>query len=184
MPGVAFSTIYEVAADQFGYFTAAQAREVGVSPMALVMMERRATVERVSRGVYRLSQFPTGPLAEYMEASLWPAGVVGIVSHQSALALYGISDVNPDRVHITVPTSFRTRRQVPRRLHLHHANLPDEDVESFEGIVVTSVRRTLRDCAAANVGAETIERAFLDAERMGLLSSPDVRLLTSELMRS
>ena len=41
MPGEAFFAIYEIAADQAGYLTVAQAREAGVDPMALVMMERR-----------------------------------------------------------------------------------------------------------------------------------------------
>lgn len=51
MPGDAYSAIYEIAADQFGYVTTHQAREAGIGPMTLVMMERRRTVERVSHGV-------------------------------------------------------------------------------------------------------------------------------------
>jgi predicted transcriptional regulator of viral defense system len=171
MPREAYASIYELAADQFGYFTAGQAREVGVSHMAVVMMERRESVERVSRGVYRLVHFPVGPLSQYMEASLWPAGPRGIISHESALALYSISDVNPSRVHITVPRSFRTRRQVPRPLVVHHADIPEEDRDFFEGIPVTSVPRTLRDCRAIHLGDGLLAQAIGDAERHGLLTS-------------
>jgi predicted transcriptional regulator of viral defense system len=181
MPGEAFSTVYEVAADQFGYFTVAQARDAGVSPMALVMMERRQTLERVSRGVYRLQQFPHGPLAGYMESVLWPIGAMGVISHESALALYGVSDVNPGRVHLTLPPGHRVRRGVPARLKLHYQMLDDEDRTLFEGIPVTTMARTIRDCRAAAVGDEILRQAVADAEREGLLPRDDAAALRREL---
>lgn len=138
--------------------------------MTLVMMERRESVERVSRGVYRLVHFPVGPLSQYMEASLWPAGTIGVISHESALALYNISDVNPGRIHITVPRTFRTRRQIPKQLVIHNADLPNCDRDSFEGIPVTSVSRTIRDCHATHLGEELLAQAVGDAVRQGMLN--------------
>ncbi|HEU0077345.1 MAG TPA: type IV toxin-antitoxin system AbiEi family antitoxin domain-containing protein [Longimicrobiaceae bacterium] len=184
MPREAYATIYELGADQLGYFTAAQAREAGVSSMALVMMERRETVERVCRGVYRLVHFPVGPLSQYMEASLWPAGLMGVISHESALALYNISDVNPSRVHITVPRSFRTRRQIPRQLVVHHADLTDYDRDLFVGIPLTSVSRTIRDCHAVHLGNEVLSRALMDAQHQGLLRRQDAEQIRKELQIS
>ncbi len=181
MSGEAYNRIYEIAADQHGYVTTRQAREAGVSTMALVMMERRQTIERVSFGVYQLVQFPVSPLAEYMEASLWPAGVVGIISHESALALYGISDSNPDRIHLTVPPGHRIRRRPPSRLRLHVADVHHNDVDLFDGIPVTRVERTIRDCLAAHVGGEILEQAISDAEREGFLSSRDAERIRGEL---
>jgi predicted transcriptional regulator of viral defense system len=181
MPRAAFSNIYELAADQFGYFTTAQAHQLGVGRMAVVMMERRGAVERVSRGVYRLIQFPVEPDGQYMEASLWPAGTVGVVSHQSALALYGLSDVDPVRIHITVPKTHRVRRAVPRRLAVHHADLPEADQALHNGIPVTSVARTLRDCHAAGLGAELLSQAVAEAEREGWLSRVEAARLSEEL---
>ncbi|MBV9773930.1 MAG: type IV toxin-antitoxin system AbiEi family antitoxin domain-containing protein [Gemmatimonadetes bacterium] len=181
MPGEAYATIYELGADQLGYFTAGQARDAGVSSMALVMMERREVVERISRGVYRLLHFPVSPLSQYMEASLWPAGVTGIISHESALALYNISDVNPARVHITVPNSFRIRRQIPRQLVVHRADVPGEDQDFYEGIPVTSVTRTIRDCHAAHLGEALLGRALVDAERSGLLKHQEAEQLRNDL---
>lgn len=181
MPREAYVTIYELAADQLGYFTVAQAREAGIKPMALVMMERRQTVERVSRGVYRLMQFPFSPLSEYVEASLWPLGTAGIISHESALTLFNISDANPSRIHITVPTTHRIRRQIPPRLVVHHADVPEEEREVYEGIPVTSVSRTIRDCHAAHLGSELLSRALLDAEREGLLSRKQAEQVRNDL---
>jgi predicted transcriptional regulator of viral defense system len=181
VPRESFAAVYEIAADQFGYLTAAQARDVGVSPMALVMMERRQTLERVSRGVYRLVQFPHGPLAEYMEAALWPVAATGVISHQSALALYGVSDVNPGKIHLTIPTSYRVRRRVPDRLKLHHAQLGDDDCTLFEGIPVTTMARTIRDCHAAAVGVEILDQALIEAAREGLLLRAQAESLRKEL---
>lgn len=181
MAGDAYSRVFEIAADQHGYITAHQARGSGVSTMALVMMERRRTIERVSFGVYRLVQFPPSPLAEYMEASLWPAGVAGIISHESALALYGVSDANPARIHITVPKAHRVRRQIPSRIRLHSGDIPDEDRDLVDGVPVTRIERTLRDCLATHVGFETLQQAVDDAERQGLLNARDAARLRREL---
>ncbi|HEX9938406.1 MAG TPA: type IV toxin-antitoxin system AbiEi family antitoxin domain-containing protein [Longimicrobium sp.] len=181
MPREAFSSIYELAADQFGYFTTAQAHELGVDRMAVVMMERRGTIERVSRGVYRLLQFPVEPEGQYMEASLWPRGTTAVVSHESALALFELSDVDPVRIHITVPKNFRVRRGVPARLAIHHADLPESDQTLHNGIPVTTVSRTLRDCRAAKLGNEVLRTALLQAEREGWLTRADAAQLYDEL---
>ena len=175
----AFSILYELAADQFGYVTVAQARDAGIHPMALVMMERRQTLERVSRGVYRLVQFPHGPLAEYMEATLWPVGTMGVISHQSALALYGISEVNPGKIHLTLPPGYRVRRRVPDRMKLHHADM-GEDRTHFEGIPVTTIARTIRDCRSV-LGEDVLQTAVADAEQKGLLYRKEADALRDAL---
>jgi predicted transcriptional regulator of viral defense system len=40
------------------------------------------------------------------------------LSHETTLAAYGISDVNPSRVHITVPKDVRLRRTKPKGIDL------------------------------------------------------------------
>ena len=183
MPREAYERVYELAADQLGYFTTAQAREAGLTPMSVVMMANRHVIERVSRGVYRLEHYPPSPLAQYMEASLWPYGMAGVVSHMSALALYGLSDVNPSKVHIIVPTAFRVRREVPKHLRIHHVDLRDEDWRLYEGIPVTTPVRSIRDCHAAALGAALIRQAIEDGHREGFLTGREAERLTQELLR-
>src|SRR5687767_12193670 len=103
MPGSAYVAIYEIAEEQNGYVTAAQAAAVSVGKGTLAKMARRGVLERVSWGVYRLSRFPSSPLDQYVEASLWPLSTRGVVSHESALAVFGLSDVSPAKIHVTVP---------------------------------------------------------------------------------
>jgi predicted transcriptional regulator of viral defense system len=181
MPRPAYSSVYELAADQLGYFTTAQARELGVGAMAVVMMERRGTIERISRGVYRLVQFPIEPEGQYMEASLWPAAVIAVVSHESALALYGLSEVDPARIHITVPSAYRIRRACPARIAVHHADLAENDATIHHGVPVTTVHRTLRDCCREGLGNELVARALFEAERDGWVSRAEGARLREEL---
>ena len=57
----------------------------------------------------------------------------GVYSHQTALSLYELSDLNPAKLHMTVPTHFRRNSAIPRILVLHYADLADEDVQSVQG---------------------------------------------------
>jgi predicted transcriptional regulator of viral defense system len=182
VPGSEYEKVLELATDQYGYITTSQAREGGVSADTLRKMAERGTLERVSWGVYRVPTFPPSPYAEYMEASLWPAGVRGVISHQSALALRELSDVSPSAIHITVPDDFRIRRDVPAHLTVHHAKLTDGEVTLFEGIPCTSVARTIEDCHRAHVGPALLRQALEDAERDGFLSPAEAADLRGRVL--
>jgi predicted transcriptional regulator of viral defense system len=181
MPRDAFAAVYDLASENFGYLTAVQAREDGVSSAAIVMMERRGVLERVSRGVYRLAQFPVSQLAQYMEAVLWPHGTTAVISHDSALALYGISDVDPARIHITLPPQYRVRRAVPRHLAIHSAALAAGERTVHEGIPLTTVERTLFDCRDAGLGGDLLQHALVDAQEKGFISRKSAERLNNEL---
>jgi predicted transcriptional regulator of viral defense system len=180
MPGRAYSTLLELAADQHGYFTTAQARAQGISAKTVGMMGRRGAVDRVSHGVYRFAQFPITELGPFMEAVLWPLQAIAVLSHDSALRLYALSDVNPGKIHITLPVSFRVRRETPRSLVIHGADLAAGEWHSWEGIPVTTPRRTIFDCAAAGLGPELIGQAIEDGFRKGLFSFQETRQLKAD----
>ncbi|HET7232545.1 MAG TPA: type IV toxin-antitoxin system AbiEi family antitoxin domain-containing protein [Longimicrobium sp.] len=184
MPGNTFAFLAEATADQFGYFTAKQARTWGIQPNTLVMMAKRNSLERLSHGVYRLAHFPVAPLGQYVEATFWPGGTRGVISHQSALALYGVSDVSPARIHLTVPARFRTHRRVPRHLALHRANVPETQVEMVEGVPVTTLERAITDCAREHLGPELIEQAIDEGRQTGRLTRGTVARLKAQLLSS
>jgi hypothetical protein len=73
--------------------------------------------------------------------------VPGIVSHASAAVLHGLPlwNVRLSRVHmIRRPPANGSGT---KRLHLHIARLPDDEVTAINGIVVTDVTRTVIDVA-------------------------------------
>ncbi len=170
MPGKAYAVLLEIAAEQHGYFTTAQAQKEGVRAGTVGTMFRRGAIDRVSYGVYRFVHFPATELSPFMEAVLWPHQTVGVLSHESALKLYSLSDVNPGKLHITLPTSFRVRRQIPRYLAIHSSDLGPGDWHAWEGIPVTIPKRTVADCAAAGLGPALISQALEEGVRKGLFT--------------
>ena len=121
-----------------------------------------------------------------MEAVLWPQvrrpDVAGVVSHESALAIHELSDVSPARVHVTLPTAVRIRRQVPKGLVIHYADLAPEDVERVEGVPVTTPERAIRDAHASHVGNALVAQAIADGRRSGALSTAVANRLERELL--
>lgn len=182
MPATKKEQIYALAEPQHGFFTSAQAKADGLLQNTLTAMARRGVIERVSRGVYRLVNFPLSPLSQYMEAVLWPQeGVTGVISHQSALTFHGLSDVSPAKVHITVNPDHRVRRNPPRHLVLHRARLTEQDVEVLDGVPVTTPARSILDSRAAHVSRALIQQAIDDGRRTGKLLARDATRLEQEL---
>lgn len=178
----AYDTVHAIALDQHGVFTAAQAKADGVTAQALVMMARRGTLESVDYGLYRDLGAPETRFTPYMVAVLWPRGTTGVLSHDTALHLMELSDVNPDRIHLTVPRKYRPRRrQPPPGVVLHFADLAESEIGSAAGLPITTAARTIRDCAAANLGPALIRQAIADGARKGWLSAAEADAITAEL---
>jgi predicted transcriptional regulator of viral defense system len=68
-----------------------------------------------------------------------------VLSHETALAVYGISDANPAVVHITVPKAARLRREKPKWITIHHADLAPAEIVMHEALPLTSIARTVAD---------------------------------------
>lgn len=180
------TVLYGIAEDQAGYFTAAQARAAGLHQVRLVQLAQQGDIERISRGVYRVTRFPVLQQGHFMEAVLWPQvrrpDVVGVISHQSALSIHQLSDVSPARVHLTLPASVRIRRAVPKGLTIHHADLAPADVERVAGIPVTTPARSIRDVHAGHMGNDVVRQAIADGRRSGALSTVEANRLERELL--
>ena len=120
--------------------------------------------------MYRLPYYPVSDVAQYIEAVLWPQGVVAVLSHESALLLHGLSDVSPAHIHITVPTAHRVRREIPRYLQIHHADLLPDESELVKGIPVTTPARSILDCFRGKLSSALIRQAIEDGRAGGKLT--------------
>jgi hypothetical protein len=77
--------------------------------------------------MYRLVHFPATEHEELVTAWLW-SEQAGVVSHHTALALHGLSDVLPAHIHLTLPAAWRRLRfRVPAGVVLHHADVGSEE---------------------------------------------------------
>ncbi|WP_437713304.1 type IV toxin-antitoxin system AbiEi family antitoxin domain-containing protein [Sorangium sp. So ce448] len=164
-----WNRLFETAAAQEGLFTTKQAAEAGYSPQLLVHYVHTGRAVRVRRGIYRLVHFPAGEHEELLDAWLW-SELAGVVSHQSALALHGLSDVLPAQIHLTLPQAWRRRRfRVPAGIVLYHADVPPDDRSWFGAVPTTNPRRSLNDCAQGGLSPDLLRQAALQALRRGLV---------------
>jgi predicted transcriptional regulator of viral defense system len=167
--------LYEIAAGQHGYFTAAQAGACGFSSRLLAHHVAGGRYERVRWGLYRLRAYPNGPHDEVVAAWLAVGKDLAVVSHDSALELLELSDVIPDAVHLTVPRDRRKFRPLPgTTVHTTTRPFGPDDLIERAGIRITAPARTILDAAEIGVGPEQIELAIRQATERGLL---DLRAL-------
>jgi predicted transcriptional regulator of viral defense system len=136
---------------------------------------------REHRGIYRLSLFPTPDRPDLVLWSLWSRNrneeVEGVYSHHTALSLYDLSDLNPAKLHMTVPTAFRRNSEIPGMLVLHYSDLPAGDVQTAQGFKFTRPLRTILDL----IEAGTVERSFI---RQALRQAVDRGLITRQQIRN
>lgn len=182
MPGSIYGAVFELGADNYGFVTQDQAREIGIPAQRLVVLEDRGLLERRRHGLYRVVALPVTALDGYMEATLWPVGVQGVLSDETGLELHGLSDVSPAKIHITVPRRHRTRRPVPAQYVIHRQDLDPGDVTSHEGIPIVAAARAIRDAHASHLGPALIRQAIDDGERLGKLSQAVAAELREELL--
>jgi predicted transcriptional regulator of viral defense system len=182
MPGRNFKTLYEVAEDNYGFLTVEDARRAGIRPQRLAEMARRGSLRREGLGLYRLDPFPPHELDEYRKATLWPYGIEGVLSHETALDLYELSDVNPAKIHITLPKRYRLRRrQAPPAYRFHHEDLVASDVTRHEGLPIVTPAKAIRQCHAAHLRRDLLRQALEDARQRGLVSRDAYQELMREL---
>lgn len=169
MPGRVYTELLELAQDQHGYLRTEDVRQAGVDPKRLVDYERRGVAERVAYGVYRMKGIPRDELDEYMRAVLWPMGA-GVLSHETALDLYELCDVNPAGIDVTVPRGYRTHRPVPAPYRLHYRDLTSEQTARLRGLPIVTPLRAILDAVETHVRGELIEQAIQTAEQQSLIT--------------
>lgn len=133
----------KLASTQAGFFTAAQAIELGYSYQAQHYHARTGNWQRVDRALFRLIEWPHGSADDLVRWTLWSDGG-GVVSHASAMAIHGLGETEAPRVNLTVRPGFG---RSDTHVVLHHTTLQPADIEHRDGFAVTTVARTLADVA-------------------------------------
>jgi predicted transcriptional regulator of viral defense system len=169
MPGKIFTALLECAHQQYGYLTPDDARALGVDPTQLRLMAARQTLQHLARGLYRMPMVPATSLDAYMEAVLW-TGRRGVLSHETALDLCELCDVNPSGIHLTVPGGFRTRKAVPEIYRLHRIDLNPAEVGCHEGIPIVTAERAILGGIAQALCWQLIDQAIATARGRGLIT--------------
>jgi Transcriptional regulator, AbiEi antitoxin len=173
--------LFEFAEQQQGFFTTKQAKAAGFAENTHPYHVQVGNWIREHRGIYRLALFPAAGRPDLVLWALWSRNrndqVEGVYSHQTALSLFDLSDLNPAKLHMTVPTDFRRNSDVPGILVLHYADLPESDIQTAQGFKFTRPLRTILDL----IEADTVERSFV---RQALRQAVDRGLITRQQIRS
>jgi hypothetical protein len=169
--------LFDLAEQQQGYFTTKQAKAAGFAENTHPYHVQAGNWVREHRGIYRLALFPVTDRPDLALWSLWSKNrkeeVEGVYSHQTAISLHELSDLNPARLHMTVPTNFRRNSEIPGVLILHHGNLTESDIQSGPGYQYTRPLRTIIDL----IEAGTVERNFI---RQAVRQAVDRGLITRQ----
>jgi predicted transcriptional regulator of viral defense system len=178
MPGRTFTALLDQAQQQYGYLTPDDARELDIDPTQLRLMAARHTLEHVGHGLYRMPMVPVTQLDAYMEAVLW-TGRRGVLSHETALDLHELCDVNPSAIHLTVPRGFRTRKAVSEIYRLHRFDLDSAEVGWHEGIPIVTPERAIIGGIEQALGWQLIDQAIETARARGLITKAAAKRLTA-----
>jgi predicted transcriptional regulator of viral defense system len=131
-------------------FSTKEARSLGVSPQLLALYLKKGFVEKVSHGIYRLTENENQFLSETsLEAiitekiKIIPQGVIGF---KTALRLYGLGEVLSSDIDIIVPSDNVPKRLLEDvKLYPVPKNVHKISTRVINHIRVTSLERTLVD---------------------------------------
>jgi len=171
--------LYEVASGLQGYFTTKQALAAGYAARTHSYHVGTGAWIREYRGIYRLAQFPASMEAQYVLWSLWSRNRAdvpqGVFSHQTALSIHELSDLNPAQLHMTVPTTFRRNSALPAVLAFHRADLPEADIEQRQGFRLVRPLRAIADLLRDEVeSSDHLRQALRQALSRGLITRAEI----------
>ena len=182
--------LFAIADWQQGFFTSQQAIQAGFQDAVHPYHVKQGHWEREMRGVYRLARYPQSDEAQYVILTLWSRNRKGIpqgvLSHETALSIYDLSDVNPPKIHMSVPKGFRRQADIPKVLVLHHGlRYDDNDLQDRRGFRVTTPARIIRDMLSrGSANPDIIEQALRDGYQTGHITVKELKTLLNEFPES
>lgn len=167
----AMTTLEELGSSQWGLVTAAQAQAHGVSRVTLGRLRDDGMVHPLRRGVYALPSSGQGPLQDLRAAWLAtkPSALAEdrvhrpdevVVSHRSAASVHGLGGVMP--THHVFTSATRHTSSHPDVV-FHRRKLEADEVTVVDGLLVTSIERTVADVSGRGVDLDHLAEVVRDA---------------------
>lgn len=171
-----YDDIYEIAADNYGIVTSAQAKRVGASDKELSRIAKGGRLTRIGYGVYRIKHWvPT-------EYDAFAEGVALVGPHaylygESVIAMHSLAPTNPARVHVASPD--RVRKSLPASVEV--VRRPDcGDTTEYEGIPSQTIPAAILSCKGTMMRSR-LRDAARRARELGLIRAEEEALLLEEL---
>ncbi len=171
-----YDDIYDIAVDNYGLVTAAQAREEGITSTELRRWCKNGWLDRRGCGVYKIAHWAPTPLDGYAEA-LVLVGEGSYLKGTAVLSMHDLALVDPRT--IKVATAKRVRRKLPSWVDPVPAREGDRTT-CYEGIRSQRVADAIRECRQG-VMRERLADAARQARREGLVTEKEYDELEKEL---
>lgn len=165
----------DIALDQHGLVTAAQAGDVGVSAQSLAMMVRRGRLGHAAHGVYRVPQVPATEYDAYQLALLWTGRPEASLGYETALFAWNVCDVNPGVVHVCVPAACRIRRSGGESYVVHRTDVPERDVGWWEGMRRVRLAPAIAQCVSWGTPSYLLLQAVEEGRARGFLTEGEAK---------
>lgn len=171
-----YQQLFEIAADNYGIVTSAQAKREGISDKEMSAIASRGRIRRLGRGVYKIVDYIPVENDPYAEAVAL-VGPEAFLFGESVLAMLHLAPTNPTR--ITVATPRRVRKQLPGHIRVEPAPADVEPTE-YEGIPSEPVAEAICTCHGRLMPTR-LEDATREARRQGYVTETEERKLLVEL---
>lgn len=171
----------EIAIEQHGFFAYQQAIDAGIPQPSLSMLVKRGRLDKVFHGVYRVPQVPASPYGQHMKAILWTGAPEACLSHDTALEAYGVSDINPTAIHITVARKRRIARKGGQGYILHYQDLEPSQITWWEEIPIVTLPVAIEQCIDGNVQKYLIRQAIERGAKAGKLPQKEQKRLLKKM---
>jgi hypothetical protein len=128
--------LFGIAEAQEGFFTTKQAKAAGFAENTHPYHVQVGNWIREYRGIYRLSLFPIAEHPDLVKWALWSRNRNEVTeghSHQTALSLYELSDLNPAEAAHDRPDPLSAEQRYSRYSCAALCGLADEDVQTRRG---------------------------------------------------
>ncbi|MFC7619092.1 type IV toxin-antitoxin system AbiEi family antitoxin domain-containing protein [Microlunatus sp. GCM10028923] len=179
---MARDVLRDLAETQNGLLTRQQALDdLGLSAGAIDNLVARGRLERVAHGIYRYPHLPGVADEPYQVALLRTGDPEAALSHESALELHEISDVNPSRYHVTVAQRHRIRRSDNDRYVVHVEQLTARQVTWWHQMRIVTPTTAIEQCLRDGTPTYLLRQAIERGSRTGAVRSADAERLRTAL---
>jgi len=171
----------EIAIDQHGFVSVEQALDAGVTRAALSGLVRRKRLEHAATGVYRVPQVPYGQYDAFMLAVLWTGVPEAVTSHETALDLYEVSDINPTKIFVTVGKNRRIRRKGGEHYSVYYQDLRPNQTSWHEEIPTVTLPTAIEQCIESGVPTYLLKQAINNGYKTGLVTKDKEQELMAKI---
>ena len=163
-----YDEIYELAADDHGLITSAQARKLGISDKEMSRLAHDGRLLRLGYGVYRIKHHvPTR--SDPYAVSVKLVGVDAYLCGESVLALHELCPTDPRFIYVATPK--RVRKKLSDGLVVvKHEEI--WDVTIYDAIPSQTVASAIASCVG-KVLPERLRQATKSARQQGLITAEE-----------